>query len=523
MMQTNIFHLPYNILHMRNYVMKLILIILVAISVLVASCGSNESHETKAHASEQSTLYYCPMHPNVTSNKPGVCPICHMDLVKKSDSESMSAETENMISLTNSKIVSANVYTVKVKRENINKIISSYSYLDFAEPNRKQITARFNGRIERLFVDKTGDYVKKNQPLFEVYSPDLVQAQNDYLIALRSSMNGSTSMENKSLLNSARKKLELFGITDEQIENLGRNKEIKLTIAYYSPFSGTVIEKKIQEGNYINEGNVLYDIAELSTLWNIAEIYENDLQFIKVGDKVKLRLDSYPNETFEGKVNLIYPVVNSQTRTVKIRSAFSNSQGKLKPQMYGETSFEKNLGASLTVPENAVLLTGKRNIVWIKSGEGMYELREVKLGVKYNGMYQILSGLNEGEEVAATGAYLIDSESQLKSGSGSTHQHGDGASMSNPKIEKKSEPPKKETHQKHSSEHVKSEKKIFNEVCPILGEPISDRAPVVEYKGKLIGFCCKGCDKSFTADPEKYMKNLSADGKKFIGQIEDEE
>jgi Cu(I)/Ag(I) efflux system membrane fusion protein len=313
--------------------------------------------------------------------------------------------------------------------------------------------------------------------------------------------------------------LELFGITESQIEALEKTKEIKLTLTYYSPYSGTVIEKKIQEGNYINEGNVLYDIAELSTLWNIAEIYENDLQFIKIGDKVKLKLDSYPNEEFEGRVDLIYPVVNPQTRTVKIRGAFLNSHGKLKPHMYGESIFEKYLGSSLTVPENAVLLTGKRNIVWIKSGERMFELREIKLGVKYNGMYQVLSGLKEDEEVAATGAYLIDSESQLRSGSSSAHQHNRAEQKLERKAEANHESHNNESHKTHSNEEMKREKKIFNEVCPVLGEPVSEKAPVVEYKGKLIGFCCKGCDKKFIVDPEKYMENLSQDGKRYRGGI----
>ena len=277
------------------------------------------------------------MHPQVHMDRPGACPICGMDLIKKVVDEKPEAVNEkdmaNMISLSPKKQVLANVSTIILKKENLQDQVTAYSYLDFVENNRKTISARFNGRIEKLFVDKTGDYIKKGQPLFEIYSPDLVQAQNEYLIALN---NSSTT---NSLLKASKKKLEIFGLTQDQIQTLEKSKEINLTLTYFSPFSGTVIEKKVQEGVYVNEGTEIYDIAELSTLWNIAEVYENNLASVKVGSPVKLHLRAYPGEEFKGRVTFIYPVVNSQTRTVKVRSEFSNYGGKLKPQMYGETVF----------------------------------------------------------------------------------------------------------------------------------------------------------------------------------------
>jgi multidrug efflux pump subunit AcrA (membrane-fusion protein) len=360
------------------------------------------------------------MHPQVIADKPGQCPICEMDLVKKIDDDNQNQVVmKNMIKLNENKLILANVSTVKVHKEEIKKIVNSYSVMDFADQNRKIIAAKFNGRIEKLFVDKTGDNISKNQALFEVYSPDLVQAQNEFLIALNSSQNKN------SLLNSAKRKLQIFGLTDAQIKELESSREVKMTITYYAPIGGTVIEKKVQEGMYINEGMALFDVADLSSLWNIAEIFENDMNIAAVGNKVSLTLDAFPGEVFIGKVSFIYPVVNSQTRTVKIRSDFSNKNGKLKPQMFGQASFEKSFGYGITVPSDAVLFMGKRNVVWLKVSEGMFEPREVNLGIKVNDNYQILSGLNDGDEVAKTGGFLIDSESQLKTGMVTGNQHRD--------------------------------------------------------------------------------------------------
>lgn len=362
------------------------------------------------------------MHPQVHMDRPGACPICGMDLIKKiADEKEQPANDKdmaNMIALSGKKQVLANISTIIVKKEKLKEQVTAYSYLDFVENNRKTISARFNGRIEKLFVDKTGDYIKKGQPLFEIYSPDLVQAQNEYLIALNSSSDSSL------LLKAAKKKLEIFGVTYEQILTLQKTREISITLTYYSPVNGTVIEKKVQEGVYVNEGTVIYDVAELSTLWNIAEVYENNLSSVKVGSSVILHLRSFPGEEFNGKVTFIYPVINSQTRTVKVRSAFSSHGGKLKPQMYGETVFNNYGGQGLLVPADAVIIAGKRAVVWAKTGDGIFEARTVQIGNRYGDKYQILSGLREGDEIAATGGFLIDSESQLKTGMPNGHQHG---------------------------------------------------------------------------------------------------
>lgn len=413
-------------------IVRYLLIPLIAIALLVSGCSKSEEAGNHEHeVVKQNDYWTCTMHPQVRLDRPGVCPICNMDLIKKTDEEkpeiSSEADMTNMVTLSGKKQVLANVSTVVVKKENLQEQVTAYSYLDFAENNRKTISARFNGRIDKLFVDKTGDYVRKGQPLFEIYSPDLVQAQNEYLIAL-------TNSQNVSLQKAAKKKLEIFGITPEQIQSLEKASEINLTLTYYSQTSGTVIEKKVQEGSYVNEGTAIYEVAELSTLWNIAEVYENNLSNAKVGSPVKLHLRAYPGEEFNGRVTFIYPVINAQTRTVKVRSEFASLGGKLKPQMYGETIFNSAAGQGLLVPAEAVIIAGKRAVVWAKAGDGMFEARSVTIGNRYGDKYHIVSGLIEGDEIAATGGFLIDSESQLKTGMPTGHQHG----SSTPKQKKKS-------------------------------------------------------------------------------------
>jgi len=405
---------------------KYSLLTLVLLTFLFAGCSEGDKPKDEKDKKQTKEYWTCTMHPQVRMDGPGACPICGMDLIKKIEdikepAAGNDSDMVNMVTLTGKKQVLANVSTVMVSREKLNREISVYSYLDFAEQSRKIISARFNGRIEKLYVNQTGQYVKIGQPLFEIYSPDLVQAQNDFLIAL----NGLQQIDNSSLVAAAKIKLELFGMTTSQIKQIEETRKIQNILTYYAPISGTVIEKKVQEGMYVNEGTSIFEIAELSTLWNISEINEKDLAFVRLGSTVKLSLKAYPQEEFTGKVTFIYPVVNSKTRTVKIRSEFSNKGGKLKPQMYGETLFSTSAGEGLLVPAEAIIFSGKRTVVWVKALDGMFEGRDVKIGNKYGYKYQVLEGLEENEEVAATGGFLIDSESQLKSGMPSGHQHGE--------------------------------------------------------------------------------------------------
>jgi Cu(I)/Ag(I) efflux system membrane fusion protein len=362
-----------------------------------------------------------------------------MDLVKASNSRQIETSSdEPMVPLNDRDQVLANVATVIAKYESIELTVRAYGTLEIPEPNKTIISARFNGRIEKLHVNAVGTKVKKGQPLFDVYSPDIVQAENEYRQALTSS-----SQTKDNFLTYAKSKLQLLGLTEEQIRVLETTERVPLVITYHSPATGIVIDKKIVEGIYVAEGTPLYDVSDISTLWNIADVYESDASHIRVGERATLALASYPDQTFPATVSLIYPVVNPQSRTVKVRLTVNNADDKLKPNMYTETVFQRKKDKSLTVPVSAVLITGKRNLVYIKTEhENHFEAREIGIGTRFNGKYEVTWGLVEGEEVVSEGGYLIDSESQLKTGGGSGHQHGDAGTPT----AKTEETPKEHNH-----------------------------------------------------------------------------
>jgi Cu(I)/Ag(I) efflux system membrane fusion protein len=422
-----------NISKRTGFMLGLAILLAIGIGVGYLWFDRHSAHGPGEHADQGPTQYTCPMHPFIIKDKPGSCPICGMTLVpilkggtetgSKKDREALSE-----ISLSPTQQVMANVETEAAKTEPFAKEISAVGIVAYDQARQAKVTAWVAGRIDRLYVNRVGDWVSRNRPVAEVYSPDLVSAQQEYLLALKSratlkdSPIDSISQGGEGLVASSRQKLKLMGVKDYQIASLERSGEPNIRLPIYTPLSGVVIEKLVLAGQYVNVGDPLFAIADLSTVWVDVEVYENEFPFIKIGQKVEFSSQSYPGTIFTGKVSFIYPFMDQNTRTVKVRVELPNPGGKLKPEMYMRGVVKSPEGTVLTVPVTAVLDTGKRKIVWVEKEVGSYVPRDVTTGERSGDRIRILSGLAAGEKVAVSGGYLIDSEAQLKGGTGSGHE-----------------------------------------------------------------------------------------------------
>lgn len=406
--------------------MKTMFILIIAL--LLASCGSKEEQQ-KNHADSSTTaeakeIYTCPMHPTVVSDRPGACPVCGMALVKKSAQVDVSGEELQQlqhITLSPTQRVLANIATMPVEQAPLTKMIDVVGIVDVAETQQATVSARFRGRIEKLYVNFTGDHVQQGQPLFELYSPELVTSQQEFILALDGNQ--------QHLIAGIRERLRLnYGMTDEQIRRIEETRTVQTTVQFNSPISGTVVLKQVQVGQYVDEGTVLYQLANLSKVWIYLDVYEKDIPFVKKGQIVHIKTDAYPNEEFTGRVTFIDPVMNPETRTVRIRTEFDNRHGRLKPKMFVKAQLHMEGKNTLIVPSSAIVFTGKRTVVWVETQKNTFEPRDVVLGQSANDSYEVVSGLNEGEMIAVSGGFLIDSESALRQPSAANLHAGHTAS-----------------------------------------------------------------------------------------------
>lgn len=314
------------------------------------------------------------------------------------------------------------INTAKIAARELTKKIRTYGFVDVAETKIVHVQTKFTGWIEELYVDFVGKPVKKGQPLFKVYSQELYATQEEYLLALndlKRQFGGRFATELKkaseSLLLSAKKRFELWDITPEEINALEQRGKATKSLTFFSPIDGIVIAKKAFVGMNIEPGLNVYTIADLSYIWILADIYENDIQFIKLNQAASLNVTSLPDKIFKGKVTFIDYVVNTSTRTTRVRFEFENDHFLLKPGMYATVMIDLPLGKHLALPEEALIDTGLRKIVFVEKEKGMYEPREVTLGSKADQYYEIITGLKEGESVVTSSQFLLDSESRIKS------------------------------------------------------------------------------------------------------------
>ncbi len=339
------------------------------------------------HAGESDTTYWCPMHPQIKRDKPDICPICNMALVPLEAGASDRPPTH--LTLTVRQVQQAGVVTKPVLPRRLQRTIDTTGRVEIDERRLAKIASWIPGksRIVDLRINYTGLRVEKGDVMAELYSPELISAQSEYLLASkaqsRMSNRRASTVGNGGLVQSARQKLLYWGMTSDQIDHLAQTGEVLDRVSIEAPIGGTVHRLAVQEGQYVEEGDLLFEVVDLSKLWLIADIYEDELPLVELGQPVAISVRGLPGETFEGNVAFIDHMVQQDSRTVRVRIDLDNAGHRLKPGMYARAQLRKTFDDVLAVPANAVLWSGQRSVVLVRQGEGTFEPREVTLGQEW--------------------------------------------------------------------------------------------------------------------------------------------
>jgi len=358
------------------------------------------------------TIWTCAMHPQIRLDHPGKCPICGMDLIPLGQ-ESAQTVDPDAIQLTKEAAELANVLTSVVRRHEPIKEVRLYGKVQADERSLQNQVSHIPGRIEKLMVNFTGETVRKGQILAMVYSPELVTAQQELLEAAK------TKQSQPEIYEAAREKLRQWMIPDTQIDAIEGSGSVRYNFDVVSNTSGVVIARRVNNGDHIASGTVLYDVADLSHVWVMFDAYESDLPFLQTGDKLTFTVQALPGINFTGDIIFIDPVIDPVTRVAKVRVEISNESGRLKPEMFATGIVRADLSQyrnNLIIPRSAVLWTGKRSIVYVKQpgiDEPVFKMREVELGPSLGNSYVVVSGLNEGEEIVTQGTFSVDAAAQL--------------------------------------------------------------------------------------------------------------
>src|SRR5438128_2576061 len=442
---------------MRMFTQKVTLLLTLA-TLLFGPAGAGCMKKGAPSKPSNVDYYTCTVHPSVKSQDPkGKCPICGMDLVpvmmKKGGSEA-TAETspqmqgvkgggekqggqtegmEGMPGMQGGKQPNApqtrqfvvpverqqqiGVTYATVKREPLRHTIRSVGLVVPDKARNWQFVSRVDGYVQKLNVTAPGQIVDKGAPLLSIYSPDLLTSEREFveLLRMRDEAKSKDARETPSrLINSAKQRLHLWNVTDEQIDELQKTRKPQENLTLLSPFRGVVQSVPAEQGKSVKVGDMLVEVADLSVVWVWAEFYENELPMLKVDQKTDITAKSYPGEKFEGTISLINPFLEEAKRTAKVRIDIPNPDFKLRPGMYVNAELAMDMGEGLTIPVSAVMPTGTRNVVFVNKGEGKLEPRIVQLGSKYGDSYEVQSGLHEGEQVVASANFFIDAESKVQ-------------------------------------------------------------------------------------------------------------
>jgi len=437
----------------RKFFNKIIPLMALLAFLGMASCS-------KGPKTKDSNIDYwtCTMHPSVHSKDPGKCPICSMDLVpviKRSATPASSSENaphhdhaamlagkptggemqgmpgmpgmkggaESKAPQTSEFVVPVErqqqigVTYAKVERKPLAHTIRSVGVIVPDRSRNWQFVSRVDGYVQKLNVTSPGQVVDKDAPLLSIYSPDLLTSEREFVELLRMRDEAKTKDARETpqrLIESAKRRLQLWNVTEEQIAELEKTRKASDALTLLSPFRGVVQSVPVEQGKNVKVGDMLVEVADLSLVWMWAQFYENELSMLQVGQKLAITAKSYPGQNFDGTIALIDPFINERKRTAKVRIDIPNADFKLRPGMYVNAELAMDMGEALTVPVSAVMPTGERNVVFIDKGEGKLEPRIVQLGGKYGDVYAVNSGLKEGERVVASANFLIDAESKIQ-------------------------------------------------------------------------------------------------------------
>jgi Cu(I)/Ag(I) efflux system membrane fusion protein len=416
---------------MKKPIIIIVCLILVAagIAFFYSTRRSGNMGNPPKNVAQTSTGQQTGSMPGMPSEKPAGEPI-------KPTEETQKQEETPTVEIPLEKQQLIGVKTMAASVQPLQKIIRTVGKIEYDERKLTTVNAKVEGWIEKLYVNFTGTYVKKGEPLADIYSPELWATQQEFINVIRwakktgkrDTDRGKTadssgdsqnltvmlSRDAESIIDAARQRLKLWDISDEQIKRIEESEKPVRTLTVYSPASGYVLQRYATQGMKVMAGEKLLDVSDLSTVWVIADIYQYELPFIKVGDAARIQLSNFPGKELTSKIDFVGPTLDAQTRTVKVRFSIPNPGGQLKPQMFTDVEMKVNLGQKLAVPDDAVIDTGLRKIVYVDKGDGYFEPRVVTTGLRAEKLIEILSGLKAGEKIASAANFLIDSEAKLK-------------------------------------------------------------------------------------------------------------